>query len=432
MMMALAPLVLLLQAIAPAAPATTLSVLAGEHASHVPIVEAPSGRAVRADLLATALGGGVRRLTNGHYAVMVPGAVLEVRDRGPFATTGTAVVPLLDAPYVQKGLLYLSLATVADVVPRVASGVLYDPDRVELRVFAALPPMRQRHVASAPTDGGTVDPSGDVLVSDSTDVATNVTGTTTGGGDDPAALTPRRKRHLVVVDAGHGGPDHGMIGPIRGGPQILEKDITLAVALKLGTALRARGIDVVETRTRDTLIALDDRGRMANARGGDLFISIHVNAANPAWRNPPGERGFETYFLAAAKTEDDRRVERMENEAVKYESGSSTSANDPLNFIMKDMEQNEHLRESSTLATVIQRHLDRVHPGPDRGVKQAGFRVLVTAYMPAVLVEIGFGTNTKEARFLNDPQSQRRIAAAISSAAVEYFAHYDSHAVATN
>src|SRR5206468_10513501 len=132
---------------------------------------------------------------------------------------------------------------------------------------------------------------------------------------------------------------------IGNGPRIFEKNITLAVAKRLGDNLRARGIDVVYTRTTDTLIALSDRGRIANKAGGDLFISVHVNAANPTWKDPGAARGFETYFLAEAKTEDARRVERMENESVQFEDGAGRAArDDALGFILSDMAQNEHLR----------------------------------------------------------------------------------------
>jgi N-acetylmuramoyl-L-alanine amidase len=94
------------------------------------------------------------------------------------------------------------------------------------------------------------------------------------------------------------------------------------------------------------------------------------------------------------------------------------------------MQQNEHLRESSQLADVIQRRLSAISPGPSRGVKQAGFRVLVTAYMPAVLVEIGFGTNGKEARYLSDPSKQDAIAAAVATAAEQYLDGYERRVVA--
>jgi N-acetylmuramoyl-L-alanine amidase len=89
------------------------------------------------------------------------------------------------------------------------------------------------------------------------------------------------------------------------------------------------------------------------------------------------------------------------------------------------MQQNEHLRESSQLAEIIQRRLSAISPGPSRGVKQAGFRVLVTAFMPAVLVEIGFGTNGREARYLSDPVKQDAIAAAIASGAQQYLDAYE-------
>jgi N-acetylmuramoyl-L-alanine amidase len=266
--------------------------------------------------------------------------------------------------------------------------------------------------ASADAAPATVGQSGDELLPDTRD---------DNAGD--GAVVGRR--HLVVVDAGHGGPDHGMVGPMGGPYTLYEKNITLAVALKVGAALERRGIQVMQTRTRDTLIALSDRGRMANEHKGDLFLSIHVNAANPTWHDPAAARGFETYFLAEAKTEDARRVERIENEAVRFETGADGSRHDPVDFIIDDMHQNEHLRESAQLADIIQRRLGGVHPGPDRGVKQAGFRVLVTAFMPAVLVEIGFGTNASEARFLADPASQTRIASAIASATAEYLAHYE-------
>jgi len=216
-----------------------------------------------------------------------------------------------------------------------------------------------------------------------------------------------------------------MRGPIVGGPRVAEKNITLAVAKRVGAALGQRGIDVKYTRTTDTLIALSDRGRIANDAHADLFVSIHVNAANPGWRDPAAARGFETYFLAEAKTEDDRRVERMENEVVKFETRAAARAGDPLSFILNDMAQNEHLRESNELAELIQRRIGRIHPGPSRGVKQAGFRVLVTAFMPAVLVEIGFGTNASEASYMTNPARMEELSAAVADGVLEYLKRYE-------
>jgi N-acetylmuramoyl-L-alanine amidase len=241
----------------------------------------------------------------------------------------------------------------------------------------------------------------------------------------PRAYKKAAERQLVVIDAGHGGPDRGMTGPIGSPTWFVEKDVTLAVAKKLASALRARGVDVLMTRTTDTLIALADRGKIANSNHGDVFISIHCNAPGYNTAAAARERGFETYFLAEAKTEDERRVQDMENESVKFETGANTSKGDPLSFIITDMAQNEHLRESNDLAQTIQDGLLEVHPGPNRGVQQANFAVLRGSYMPAVLVEIGFGSNQSEATYLSDQDNQRAIARSIAESVLAYLAHYE-------
>lgn len=246
-----------------------------------------------------------------------------------------------------------------------------------------------------------------------------------GGPAKASHTTPAKARPVVVVDAGHGGRDNGMDGRLGTGTKLYEKNITLSVALRLGAALTKRGVDVVYTRTTDTLIDLSDRGAIANRVGGALFISVHVNASNPTWKDGPSMRGFETYFLSDAHTEDAQRVESMENASVRFETTKDLPKEDPLSYILSDMKQNEHLRESSELAEAIQHSLSQVHPSPNRGVKQAGFRVLVTAFMPSVLVEIGFGTNPGEAAFISGSEGQQTIAAAVAAAAMEYLAHYE-------
>lgn len=241
------------------------------------------------------------------------------------------------------------------------------------------------------------------------------------GSKTAARPAPVRNVAKVVIDPGHGGVDPGAPIMTKGG--LREKDIALQVALKLGEALRQRGIDAVFTRTKDTLIALADRGRMANQANGDVFISIHVNAANKHWKSPGSVRGFETFFLAEAKTEDARRVEAMENDAMRFEA-SALDSSDPLNFILRDMEQNQYLRESSDFAGIVQRRMAQVHPGPSRGVKQAGFHVLVAALMPAILVETGFGTNPSEASYLASPVRQAALARVLADATAEYLERY--------
>ena len=241
---------------------------------------------------------------------------------------------------------------------------------------------------------------------------------------DRVAIPPRPARQLVVVDAGHGGPDRGMSGTTSDRRKVFEADITLAVAKKLRVALEARGIEVLMTRTTDTLIALRDRGRIANDAEATLFLSVHVNAANPRWRNPRSARGFETYFLSDAKTEDERRVAEMENDADRFLDGD-TEPGDPLALVLGDMLQNAHLRESSELAATVQSGMKVMHPsGSDRGVKQAGFAVLVAAHMPAALVEIGFGTNAAEASWLASSKGQQALADAIAKSTEKYLADY--------
>jgi N-acetylmuramoyl-L-alanine amidase len=232
-----------------------------------------------------------------------------------------------------------------------------------------------------------------------------------------------RRRHRVTVDPGHGGIDPGNPGLFfpRG---LKEKDVTLAVGLLLRDALRAKGVDVVLTRSRDTLIDLRDRGRHCTD-GCDLFVSLHVNAL-PRRVGYTAVRGFETYFLAEARTEDAARVARMENEAMRFDSPSSrTEGLDGLDFILKDLQLNEHLRESARAAELVQERLDGVHSGENRGVRQAGFMVLTTARRPAILVELGYSTNRDDARVLTSTASQRRLAEAIAEAIVEYLAEYE-------
>ena len=370
----------------------------------VPLAVTAHGKAVRPDLLSPAVPSQVRAGANGHHTIAIGGIEVEVALGIPFAKIGSSVVPLTSAPYLDRGKLHVPLHLVSELLPRYATNLVFDTSRMELRVFTPPPDRGTTVFSKRPSSpvGGTISAAG-------------------------RKKTSRLKRNrIVVVDAGHGGPDNGMTGRMVRGRRLYEKDVTLAVARRVAEMLRAEGVTVVMTRTTDTLIALSDRGRIANERRGDVFISIHVNAANPTWRNPQGARGFETYFLAEAKTEDAKRVEQMENEAVRFETSAGPGKNDDLSFIINDMAQNEHLRESSDLAETVQRALARVHPGPSRGVKQAGFRVLVSAFMPAVLIEVGFGTNPDEAAFLSDPASHRALARAVTDATIEYLEHYES------
>lgn len=315
------------------------------------------------------------------------------------------VFALAAAPYVARDSFFVPLQFLIEYLPRLAADrYRYDAARSRLEEMPAAPAMAARDASNERPRS--IPPS---------------------AAPPPAPVPARTVRHVVALDPGHGGRDVGMLGPLGSSRIFLrEKDVTLAVARAVADELRRRGVDVVLTRATDTLIALADRGRIAAADGAGLFVSIHVNAANPRWRHAEGARGFETYFLAEARTEDARRVEQMENESVRFETDARVPpSGDPMRFILNDLAQNEHLRESSQFAAIMEDALKRVHPAEARGVKQAGFAVLATSYMPAVLVELGYGSNYEEARFLTSVSGQRRLARGIADAIAQYLEEYD-------
>jgi N-acetylmuramoyl-L-alanine amidase len=386
-----------------------ITVRDGPVATSVPVTINGGEPSVRADALMKAMKGALITGTNLHYTLVLPRVRLDLIDGIPFAKLDTMTVPLTRAPQVRGGQLYLPFQFVSEVVPRYVGGYFYDVVQGELRTFVSSTTVAKTAPVRAPPPASK--PSAPPSTSKHVSTA-------------PTSKPVQRK--LVVIDAGHGGPDNGMTGPIGTTPWFVEKDVTLSVAKKLATVLRARGVDVLMTRTTDTLIALADRGKIANSNHGDVFISVHVNAPGYNTAAAARERGFETYFLAEAKTEDERRVQDMENESVKFETGANAPKGDPLSFIITDMAQNEHLRESSDLAQTIQNGLIEVHPGPNRGVQQANFSVLRGSYMPAVLIEIGFGSNQSEATFLSDDANQRALARNIAESVIAYLAHYES------
>lgn len=391
----IAALVLLQLAVSAGDTLSAITVRDGDRRSQVAIRRIEQVAMVSADALAASLGALVRRPAADRYTVSLSGVQLEFSPGAPLVRAGGTVVPLATAPRVQGGELFVPLAFVSDVLPRLAAapGLRYDRSRAELRRLSSAP-------AAATTPRAATQDLG-------------------------VRRTPPKAKPVVVIDPGHGGPDRGMKGPLRSRAKVYEADLTLQIGRKLRDVLRQSGVDVVMTRSKDTLIALADRGRLANDRKADLFLSLHVNAANPRWRRPGDARGFETYFLSEARNEDARRVEELENSSIQYEVDSLPTGDDGLGFILNDMRRNESLRESRLLAEALQTGLATVHPGPSRGVKQAGFRVLVYALVPAVLVEVGFGTNVPESRYLASEKGQRALAAAIAKSTLGYLSAYE-------
>ena len=406
----------------------------------VQLLPSEGGGRVRLDVMVRLLGGTFDSLAADRWRVSFSGAAVELQDGMPFAAYNGFALPLHEPVLVAGGVVFVPLQLFSEIVPRFGVGIVWDRSRWEVRLFQAVArretapaiPTTAPAAPTTPTRPASNTPEPRVVVPPSPPPANPAT-TPATPRRDPAAPPGLSRRYTVAVDAGHGGVDPGNPGVVLNGRRVNEAQLTLQMAKRLESELRARGLDVVMTRGSDTLIARDDRGPIANRNRADLFISLHTNAANPNWRNGSAVRGVETYFLATARTEDERRVAAMENDVVRFETDGAAdpARGDPLGFILNDIAQNEHLRESSDLAQVVQDALSAKHPGPNRGVKQAGFAVLARAYMPAILVEVGFGTNAADARWMASVAGQRDIAQSISDGVLEYLRHYERRTRAT-
>ena len=231
-----------------------------------------------------------------------------------------------------------------------------------------------------------------------------------GATSHVAAPTAAGKRSLIralglkigkiVVDAGHGGHDTGTVGPNG----LMEKDLVLDVALKLGKLLETKlGAEVVYTRDDDTFIPLETRTAIANQEQADMFISIHANSSSDT-----SARGVETYYLNFTTSRDALEVAAREN-AVSEKSIHE------LQDLVKKIALKEKIEESREFAADVQRSLyvglNSRNPGVrNRGVKKAPFVVLIGANMPSILAEISFLSNPGDERKLKTSEYRQRIA----------------------
>lgn len=315
----------------------------------------------------------------------------------PWLVHSGVAIPLVGGAYRARDTLFVPLQWLADYVPRVfREGYRYDPLAARFEEAGLAPVVRT--ATRAPVSSGGRRPS-------------------------PIPGGPLRYAHKVVIDPGHGGEDGGNPG-LHFPKGMQEKDVVLAIALKLRDELVRRGIDVELTRTTDRRVDLVERARKCSG-DCDVFVSIHVNSLKPR----PGYQevsGLETYFLGAEVTAEARRVADMENEALRYETSIDPSLDDAFAFILKDLQTNEYLRESAALAEAVQRNASRVHPGGGRRIFQADrLAVLRAARRPAILIETGYATNRTDARFLASPEGQRALAASIADGIVEYLMQYE-------
>ena len=226
-----------------------------------------------------------------------------------------------------------------------------------------------------------------------------------------------RALRTVVIDAGHGGRDPGAIGK-----NSLEKDINLAIALKLGKLIENNlpELRVIYTRKTDILIPLHQRSKIANDNQADFFISIHCNS-NPSTKI----FGAETYVMGLHKSQDNLEVAKLENSSILKEDNYSEyyegfNPNSAEAYIIFSLYQNASLDLSLDLASKIQNQFKALIGVRDRGVLQAGFLVLYRATMPGVLVETGYISNISDEKYLMSKDGQNYIASAIFRALKEY------------
>ena len=224
------------------------------------------------------------------------------------------------------------------------------------------------------------------------------------------------KPFVVVLDAGHGGHDSG-----NRGNGYFEKKIALNIALKIGAQLeKTSDIKVIYTRKKDVYVDLIERANIANKADADLFVSIHCDAFTSSRAFGAG-----TFVLGLHENERNFKVAQKENSVIFLEENyeqkyDGFNPNDPESVISLILMQETYLDQSIAAASTIQKSFVNNLKRKDRTVKQAGFIVLKYTYMPSVLVETGFLTNSSEGAFLNSSKGQNQMANAISKAIINY------------
>ena len=235
----------------------------------------------------------------------------------------------------------------------------------------------------------------------------------------PAQATdePGEKLDVVVLDAGHGGHDPGSMGS-----KAREKDITLAITLKLGEYIEKNipDVKVIYTRKKDEFVELHERADIANRNHADLFISIHAN-----WFANPRIYGAETFTMGTSIDERNLQVAMKENSVITLEEDYTTNyegfdPNSAESYIIFNLIQKTYTSQSIEFADLVQHQFRERAQRNDRGVKQERFLVLWRTTMPSVLIETGFITNTNEERYLMSREGQEYLASAIFRAFRDY------------
>ena len=227
----------------------------------------------------------------------------------------------------------------------------------------------------------------------------------------------------IVIDAGHGGHDTGTIGPTG----LMEKDLCLDVALRLGKIIQQRlpSADVVFTRSDDTFIPLEERTHIANEAKADMFVSIHANSSQDT-----AARGIETYYLNLKGSPEAMEVAAREN-------ATSDQGIHELEDLVKQIARTEKIDESREFAEDVQDSLSKrvqktAKVVKNRGVRKAPFVVLIGADMPSILTEISFLSNPADEKLLKQPEHRQRVAEGIFQGIAGYLQSLNSVTVNQN
>lgn len=222
----------------------------------------------------------------------------------------------------------------------------------------------------------------------------------------------------VVIDAGHGGKDGGTRSS-----KTREKDVALDVALKLSSALKAKGIRVVLTRSTDVFIPLYERIEKANDVKANLFISIHCNSLPYNKAGRASVRGVETYVSGYGRL-DEQDVAIRENASILFEKNYKKNYNgydpkDPESIILLSLMKNAYRTKSIKLASLMQKEYRKVGR-VDKGVHEKSLAVLARAAMPAVLTEIGYLSSPAEETYMRSDSGQSEIVTCILNAVMAF------------
>lgn len=230
-----------------------------------------------------------------------------------------------------------------------------------------------------------------------------------------------QKKFIVVLDAGHGGSDHGANRSYADIGRVAEKDVTLTITLKVGAMLeKNKDFKVIYTRKIDEYPSLSDRTNLANRSKADLFVSIHCNSSKR-----PTAYGTETYVQGPDQNDTNLEVAKRENDVIfldekDKQTFGSYDASSPESLIALKLQQSKYLESSLLLGGLVENNFVNKDKRFSRGVFQKNLHVLRMNAMPSVLIETGFINHPEESHYLASEKGQEEISQSIYQAIIDY------------